>query len=113
MVRDLKSVGMKLHSKPRAPTRHELALKAGKMLPRKVHPTWEPYLGLAGIESTETVDPETLGITAEFVYEEDQPKSRSKKTTKSSIKNNSNGKKSKAKNSVRQEEEEMQNTRRR
>jgi len=35
---------MKLHAEPRAPTRHELAVKAGKMLPRKVHSTWQPYL---------------------------------------------------------------------
>jgi hypothetical protein len=47
MVKDLKSVGMRLHRNPRVPSRQELAAKAGKMLPRKVHPTWEPYLGIA------------------------------------------------------------------
>ena len=45
LVRDLKQVGMKLQKEPRAPSRRELAAKAGKMLPRKVHPTWQPYLG--------------------------------------------------------------------
>jgi len=46
LLSELKFIGMKLHSQPRAPTRHELATKAGKMLPRKVHSTWKPYLGM-------------------------------------------------------------------
>jgi 5-methylcytosine-specific restriction endonuclease McrA len=35
---------MKLHREPRVPTEYELAKIAGRMLPRAVHPTWEPYL---------------------------------------------------------------------
>lgn len=35
---------MKLLRPPRVPSQYELAVVAGRMLPRKVHPTWEPYL---------------------------------------------------------------------
>mmetsp|Transcript_27298 Transcript_27298/g.63935 ORF Transcript_27298/g.63935 Transcript_27298/m.63935 type:complete len:383 (+) Transcript_27298:227-1375(+) len=36
--------GMVLRNEPRCPTQYELAVTASKMLPRQVHPTWEPYL---------------------------------------------------------------------
>tara|TARA_B100001142_G_C13816049_1_gene454646 strand:+ start:218 stop:403 length:186 start_codon:yes stop_codon:yes gene_type:complete len=36
---------MKVINEPRVPTQWELAAVAGKMMPRRVHPTWEPYLG--------------------------------------------------------------------
>lgn len=42
---ELKSVGMKLLKEPRTPTAYELASEAGKLVPRKVHPTWAPFLG--------------------------------------------------------------------
>lgn len=38
--------GMKLIREPRVPTKLELAREAEKMVPRSVHPTWRPYLGL-------------------------------------------------------------------
>ena len=41
----LRSIGMKVINEPRVPTQWELAAVAGKMMPRRVHPTWEPYLG--------------------------------------------------------------------
>ena len=44
-VDDLHSLGMRLQRPPRAPSQYELAAIAGRMLPRRVHPTWEPYLG--------------------------------------------------------------------
>ena len=36
--------GMKLRTAPRIPTQYQLAMAASRMLPRRVHPTWEPYL---------------------------------------------------------------------
>ncbi len=42
---ELRSVGMQLIREPRVPTKYELAAEAGKMVPRRVHPTWKPYLG--------------------------------------------------------------------
>ncbi|KAL7580749.1 hypothetical protein ACA910_001032 [Epithemia clementina (nom. ined.)] len=36
--------GMKLRAPPRIPSQYELAMIASRMLPRKVHPTWQPYL---------------------------------------------------------------------
>ena len=40
-------LGMHLLRPPRTPTQYELAATASRMLPRRVHPTWEPYLGKA------------------------------------------------------------------
>ena len=52
-VSELRSVGMRLLREPRVPTQFELAAIAGRMIPAKqVHPTWEPYLGLATTAST-------------------------------------------------------------
>lgn len=42
----MKVKGMKLIREPRVPTKLELAREAEKMVPRSVHPTWRPYLGL-------------------------------------------------------------------
>mmetsp|Transcript_37456 Transcript_37456/g.44694 ORF Transcript_37456/g.44694 Transcript_37456/m.44694 type:complete len:342 (-) Transcript_37456:291-1316(-) len=42
---NLHSVGMKLIRKPRIPTKYELAAVVGTMTPRRVHPTWTPFLG--------------------------------------------------------------------
>lgn len=42
----LASIGMKLLRNPFVPTQFELAAIAGRMLPRRVHPTWAPFLGL-------------------------------------------------------------------
>jgi len=41
----LKQIGMRLQTEPRAPSQYQLARRAGRMLPRRVHPTWKPYLG--------------------------------------------------------------------
>ena len=46
---------MKILKEPRVPTKWELMTEADKMLPRKVHPTWAPYLGFAG-EEEETAE---------------------------------------------------------
>jgi len=43
---DLRSVGMKLLRTPRVPTKYELAAISGAMIPRRVHPTWTPFLGM-------------------------------------------------------------------
>lgn len=43
---DLRAIGMKLMREPRVPTSYELAAEAGKLIPRRVHPTWKPFLGL-------------------------------------------------------------------
>ena len=40
-------LGMRLLADPRCPTQMELAAKAARMVPRRVHPTWKPYLGIA------------------------------------------------------------------
>ena len=37
---------MKLMQEPRVPTQMELAARAARMVPRRVHPTWKPYIGL-------------------------------------------------------------------
>jgi 5-methylcytosine-specific restriction endonuclease McrA len=43
-VDQLPNVGMKLTRKPYCPTQFQLAAIASRMLPQKVHPTWEPFL---------------------------------------------------------------------
>jgi hypothetical protein len=44
-VSQLRSIGMKLHKEPRCPSQYELATRAAKMVPKRVHSTWKPYLG--------------------------------------------------------------------
>ena len=46
-VSNLSSIGMKLLREPRCPTQMELAARAARMVPKRVHPTWKPYLGIA------------------------------------------------------------------
>lgn len=43
---ELHIVGMQLKSKPRRPSLFELAAEAQNFVPRSVHATWAPYLGL-------------------------------------------------------------------
>ena len=43
-VSELRRVGMKLHREPFVPSQYQLASIAGRMLPRQVHETWEPYM---------------------------------------------------------------------
>jgi 5-methylcytosine-specific restriction endonuclease McrA len=43
---ELKSVGMRLIREPRTPNKFELATEASRMMPRRVHPTWKPFLGM-------------------------------------------------------------------
>mmetsp|Transcript_24525 Transcript_24525/g.36004 ORF Transcript_24525/g.36004 Transcript_24525/m.36004 type:complete len:300 (-) Transcript_24525:437-1336(-) len=45
-IKQLRSVGMKLVREPSVPTQFQLHAIAGRMLPRKVHPSWAPFLGL-------------------------------------------------------------------
>lgn len=51
-VSELSKIGMKLLSEPRCPSQMELAAKAARMVPRRVHPTWKPYLGIADTPKT-------------------------------------------------------------
>jgi hypothetical protein len=44
---ELRRVGMRLVREPKCPNQMELAAKAARMVPRRVHPTWKPYLGIA------------------------------------------------------------------
>lgn len=46
LPKDLRLIGMKLTREPRVPTKYELAIEAQNMVPRIVHPTWRPYLGM-------------------------------------------------------------------
>ena len=46
MPNKLRSIGMQLVREPRCPSKYELASEAGKMVPRRVHPTWKPFLGI-------------------------------------------------------------------
>ena len=46
-VAELRSIGMRLIREPRCPTQMELAAKAARMVPRRVHTTWKPFLGIA------------------------------------------------------------------
>ena len=46
-ITQLRSIGMKLVREPKCPTPMELAAKAARMIPRRVHPTWKPFLGIA------------------------------------------------------------------
>jgi 5-methylcytosine-specific restriction endonuclease McrA len=46
-VSQLRQVNMKLAREPFVPTQFQLAAIAGRMVPAKVHATWQPYLGLA------------------------------------------------------------------
>ena len=48
----LHTVGMTLKTKPRCPSLYELAAEANKFVPRRVHPSWAPFLGI----DTEHVD---------------------------------------------------------
>lgn len=59
LPQDLRSVGMKLLREPFVPSKFELAAEAAKLTPRKVHPTWAPYLG-PSYQSQETRD-DTIG----------------------------------------------------
>lgn len=46
----LRSIGMRVLQEPRVPSQWELASMAGKMVPKKVHVTWQPYLGVIATE---------------------------------------------------------------
>lgn len=43
---ELHRVGMELKSRPKCPTLYELAASASNFVPRRVHPTWAPFLGM-------------------------------------------------------------------
>lgn len=60
-----KEKGMKLLRKPRCPTQMELAAISGRMVPKRVHPTWKPYLGIQ-----ERPAPSTKGSNGEKGDEE-------------------------------------------
>jgi 5-methylcytosine-specific restriction endonuclease McrA len=52
-VYQLRSIGMKLYREPRVPSHFDLASHAGRMVPRRVDPTWKPFLGLPAEEEEE------------------------------------------------------------
>jgi len=52
LPKELRSVGMSLIRQPLTPTKYDLAREASKFLPRKLHPTWKPYLGLTSTHSS-------------------------------------------------------------
>eukprot|EP00536_Pseudo-nitzschia_multiseries_P004045 jgi/Psemu1/253202/estExt_Genewise1Plus.C_650075 len=43
---EIGGIGMKLNKEPVCPTQMELAAISAKMIPKRVHPTWKPYLGI-------------------------------------------------------------------
>jgi len=45
-VTELRSIGMRLIREPSCPTQMELAAKAARMVPRRVHMTWKPFIGI-------------------------------------------------------------------
>ena len=47
LPKELRTVGMSLIRQPLIPTKYDLAREASKFIPRKLHPTWKPYLGLS------------------------------------------------------------------
>ena len=51
---EISKKGMKLNRKPTCPTQKELAAIAGRMVPKRVHPTWKPYLGIQEKLATST-----------------------------------------------------------
>lgn len=46
---ELHRVGMELQSQPRRPSLYDLAAGAAHFVPRRVHPTWAPFLGFAAV----------------------------------------------------------------
>lgn len=46
-ITELRAIGMRLIREPRCPSQMELAAKAARMVPQRVHPTWKPFLGIA------------------------------------------------------------------
>ena len=58
---------MKLRREPYTPTQYQLHKIAGRMLPKKVHPCWAPYLGLGPATSAGDF------LVSEEVYLEDIP----------------------------------------
>jgi 5-methylcytosine-specific restriction endonuclease McrA len=65
-VGEISRLGMRLVREPRTPTQYELAATASRMLPRRVHPAWEPYLGAHHKKKT------TLGSAAGQWYSREQ-----------------------------------------
>mmetsp|Transcript_23016 Transcript_23016/g.40396 ORF Transcript_23016/g.40396 Transcript_23016/m.40396 type:complete len:414 (-) Transcript_23016:65-1306(-) len=53
---ELHRVGMELQAQPRCPSLYELSAEATKFVPRRVHPTWAPFLGLKTEEEEEEED---------------------------------------------------------
>lgn len=51
-VKELRNVGMRLLQEPRVPTQMELAARAARMVPRRVHPTWKPFIGVSTKHAT-------------------------------------------------------------
>jgi hypothetical protein len=52
-VSQLRSVGMKLHREPRVPSHFDLAKHASCLVPRRVDPSWKPFLGFVAEDEEE------------------------------------------------------------
>ena len=69
-VNQLRSVGMKLSREPFIPTQFQLAASASRMLPRRVHPTWEPYLGLTNGKKSQKASGGSTKNEGELFFED-------------------------------------------
>jgi len=56
LPKNLKHIGMKIVQEPRVPTKWELATMAEKMVPKRVHQTWKPFLGMGMTPESEDND---------------------------------------------------------
>jgi hypothetical protein len=52
LPKELRTVGMSLIRQPLIPTKYDLAREASKFLPRKIHPTWKPFVGFTSTSSS-------------------------------------------------------------
>jgi len=66
-VHQLKSVGMKLVREPRAPSSLELARLSQQISPKRVHPTWIPFLPF--VDEQNAVLRDSVGNTAKLMNE--------------------------------------------
>jgi len=64
-LQQLRGMGMKLVREPFVPTQYQLHSIAGRMLPRRVHPSWAPFLGMEKLEGIKSVEPWEVDTYAE------------------------------------------------
>lgn len=66
-VSQLSKIGMRLLNPPRPPSQMELAAKAARMVPKRVHPTWKPYIGLSNTPSSFSSSGNTSNGDEQFI----------------------------------------------